>query len=114
MQRLDLPDRRIALELAGVLRLANALDIRKDARNGDPQTVTIRNGRKVKAVAPKLQITLQDRVLLVQFAGYSPFDRSAENVAGARHLLELVLRRPVMVKPLRLPGAPNRTAAASR
>ena len=114
MQRLDLPDRRTALELAGVLRLANALDIRKDARNGDPQTVTIRNGRKVKAVAPKLQVTLQDRVLLVQFAGYSPFDRSAENVAGARHLLELVLRRPVMVKSLRLPGAPNRTAAASR
>jgi hypothetical protein len=114
MQRLDLPDRRTALELAGVLRLANALDIRKDARNGDPQTVTIRNGRKVKAVASKLQVTLQDRVLLVQFAGYSPFDRSAEDVAAARHLLELVLRRPVMVKPLRLPGAPNRTAAASR
>ena len=81
LQRLELPDRRIALQLAGVLRLANALD----SHNG---------------IAPRLEVDLRDRVLLVQSAGYSPLDRSAENVAAARHLLETVLRLPVMVKPL--------------
>jgi CHAD domain-containing protein len=101
MQRLDLPDRRIALELAGVLRLANALDTRNEAA---------RNGAAGNATAPKLQVSLRDRVLLVQSAGYSPLDRSAEDVAAARHLLELVLRLPVMVKPLRIASTANRVA----
>ena len=89
MQRLELPDRRIALQLAGVLRLANALD----TRNG---------------TAPRVQVGLRDHVLLVQLAGYSPLDRSAEDIAGARHLLETVLRLPVIVKPLRVPSAVTR------
>lgn len=82
MQRLDFPDRRVAFELAGVLRLANALD----TRNGTP---------------PRLAVALRDRTLLVESASYSPLDKSAEAVAAARHLLETVLRRPVIVKPLR-------------
>jgi len=82
MQRLELPDRRVALELAGVLRLANALDL----RNG---------------TAPRLAVDLRDRVLLVGSSGYSPLDRAAEDVAAARHLLETVLRRPVMVRGMR-------------
>lgn len=81
LQRLELPDRHIAMRLAGVLRLANALD----SHNG---------------IAPRIEVDLRDRVLLVQSAGYSPLDRSAENVAAARHLLETVLRLPVIVKPL--------------
>jgi CHAD domain-containing protein len=83
MQRLDLPDRRVALELAGVLRLANALDM----HNGTP---------------PKLTVEAHDRVLLVHSAGYSPLDRSAEQVAASRHLLETVLHRPIMVRTLRV------------
>lgn len=83
MQRLELPDRRIALQLAGVLRLSKALD----ARNG---------------ATPKLDVDLRDRVVVVHAAGYSPLDRSAEGVAAARHLLETVLRIPVIVRPLRV------------
>ena len=37
MQRLDLPDRRIALQLAGVLRLSNALD----TRNGNHPRIDV-------------------------------------------------------------------------
>lgn len=85
MQRLELPDRRVAVQLAGVLRLANALD----THNGH---------------APRLAVQLKDRALLVESAGYSPLDRSAESVAAARHLLETVLRRPVMVKALLAAG----------
>jgi exopolyphosphatase/guanosine-5'-triphosphate,3'-diphosphate pyrophosphatase len=87
MQRLELPDRRIALELAGVLRLANALD----PHNGTPPHGT----------TSRLEVEGRDGVVIVHSAGYSPLDRVAEDVAAARHLLETVLRRPVLVRALR-------------
>jgi hypothetical protein len=91
LQRLELPDRRMALELAGVLRLANALD----PRNG---------------IEPKLEVASRDQVVVVQSAGYATLDRRAEDVAAARHLLETVLKRPVMVRPLRVPDLRSRAA----
>jgi CHAD domain-containing protein len=89
LQVLELPDRPIAMELAGVLRLANALDAwhgRKSDGGGD---------------SPRLEVSLQDRVAVVRAAGYSALKGSAEDVAAARHLLETVLRRPVLVRGLR-------------
>jgi CHAD domain-containing protein len=91
MQALELPDRAVVMELAGVLRLANALDFRHDAG-------------AVEAF-PRIEVGLVDRSVMVRVAGYSALDRSAENVAAARHLLETVLRRPVVVRGLRVvPG----------
>jgi exopolyphosphatase/guanosine-5'-triphosphate,3'-diphosphate pyrophosphatase len=87
MQLLQLGERPIAMELAGVLRLANALDSRP--------------GRDGSENAPRLEVSLQDRSVVVRVAGYSALDRSAESVAAARHLLETVLRRPVLVRALR-------------
>ncbi len=89
LQVLELPDRPIAVELAGVLRLANALDARH-VRHGD-------GGEN----SPRLEVILQDRVVVVRAAGYSALEASAEGVAAARHLLETVLRRPVLVRALR-------------
>jgi CHAD domain-containing protein len=86
LQMLELPERRVALELAGVLRLANALD----SRNGHE---------------PQLEVRVQDELVLVRAAGYSALERSGEEVAAARHLLETVLRRPVLVRVLRVPAA---------
>src|SRR5208337_2734716 len=86
LQLLELADRPIAMELAGVLRLANALDKRHGRDNANP---------------PRLEVILQDRFVVVRVAGYSALDRSAEEVAAARHLLETVLRRPVLVRALR-------------
>ena len=86
MQALELPDRPLAMELAGVLRLANALDLR--------------HGREHES-APRLEVSLQDGCVLVRAAGYSALDRSAEGIASARHLLETLLRRPVLVRALR-------------
>ena len=94
MQRLELADRPIAMRLAGVLRLANALDTR--------------NGRE-KADAPRLEVSSQDHFVVVRAEGYSALDRSAEEVAAARHLLETVLRRPVLVRRLRSPVRTNRS-----
>jgi len=100
MQGLVLADRAIAVELAGVLRLANALDSRQG-----------RNGNESNA---KLEVSLQDRFVLVRAAGYSALERSAEAVAAARHLLETVLRRPVLVRALRVAaGSRKSTGRAS-
>ena len=81
LQTLELADRRVAVQLAGVLRLANALDM----RNG---------------VEPKLDVAVENGTVMVRAAGYRAMDRSAEEIAAARHLLETVLRRPVLVRAL--------------
>jgi CHAD domain-containing protein len=98
MQLLELPDRRIAMELAGILRLANALDPRNIHRG--------KENENENESSPRLEVGLQDRCVAVRVAGYSALDGAAEGVAAARHLLETVLRRPVLVRALRLPTAP--------
>jgi CHAD domain-containing protein len=96
MQVLELPDRPIAMELAGVLRLAKALDTRHGGHGNEN--------------APRLEVSLQDRFVVVRAAGYSALDRSAEEVAAARHLLETVLRRPVLVRALRSSAGGGKSA----
>ena len=83
MQRLDLQDRKVALQLSGVLRLANRLDFRDGAD-------------------PNVHVEVRDRVMTVQVAGYRPLERSAEGIAAAGHLLETVLRRPLLVRGMRV------------
>jgi CHAD domain-containing protein len=100
LQVLELPDRPIAMELAGVLRLANALDVRHGRRGGGGEN------------PPQLEVSLRDPVVVVRVAGYSALDGSAERVAAARHLLETVLRRPVLVRSLR--GTTGRAPVAGR
>ena len=88
MQVLLLPDRPVAMELAAILRLANALDAC--------------SGRVGSAGAPQLEVQLRERCVEVRVRGYSGMERSAEEIAAARHLLEIVLRRPVLVRALRM------------
>ena len=99
MQLLELPDRPVAMKLAGILRLAAALD----SPDGNI-------GRENES-APRLEIRLRDRCVELRVAGYSALNRSAEGVAAARHLLETVLRRPVLVQTLRVAGASERPGA---
>jgi CHAD domain-containing protein len=75
--------RQSVLRLAGILRLANAFDAGRDGR------------------IQRIEVRQYDGFLEIAAQGYSPRDRMAESVAAARHLLETVYRRPVMVKPLR-------------
>ena len=44
----------------------------------------------------------ENKILLIEAQGYSPRDNQAEAIAAARHLLETVYRRPVMVKPMKV------------
>jgi exopolyphosphatase/guanosine-5'-triphosphate,3'-diphosphate pyrophosphatase len=108
MQMLELTDRAMATEAAGILRLANALDAHH-GQNGNEHVVHERTGSSARGVVG-LEVELQDRAVVVRVAGYSPMDRSAEGIAAARHLLETVLRRPVIVRALRS-SAPGRQPA---
>ena len=92
MQLLELPDRRVATELAAVLRLANALDVPKERSEE----------------TPRLEVEVRDNFVLLRASRYSAMERSAEDVAAARHLLEVVLRRPVLVRGMRPPASTRR------
>ena len=111
MQRLDLPDRPTATMLAAILRLSAGLDIRK--RRNEKQSVSrsaASQSRAEQAAAKRVEVRLQDNFIIVRAEGYSPLDRSAERIAAARHLLEAVLRRPVLVRPLRSTATRVRSA----
>jgi len=83
LQELAPDQKQIVLHLSGILRLANALDSESGGR------------------IQHLQVEAKDSHLLVSASGYAPWTRAAEDIAGARYLLELVLRRPVLMKPLK-------------
>ncbi len=96
---LELTDRPVALELAAVLRLANVLDVARPGQTGNE---------------PRLEVGLQDRCVVMRVAGYSAADRSAEEISAARHLLEVVLRRPVLVRALRVSRPRSRVRLTAR
>jgi CHAD domain-containing protein len=80
---LSTSQRQSVVKLAGILRLANAFDSENSGR------------------IQRLEVHEQNGFIEIAAQGYSPRDRMAEGVAAARHLLETMYRRPVMVKPLR-------------
>ncbi len=110
-----LPDEQKAvIQLAAILRLANAMDAGHDGRiqklrlenaggrNSDGRRVPRekhRNGfvRKRAGLAA-------NSALVIDAEGYSPAGSAARSIAAERHLLETVLRRPVIVKAMRQPS----------
>jgi len=72
--------RQAVIRLAGILRLANALD-------GD-------HSGRIRRIA----VEETNGVILLSAEGYEPKDRLAEEIAAARHLLEIVYRRPLLVR----------------
>ena len=74
--------RQSTLKLAGILRLANAFDSDRDGR------------------IQKLEVHEEGRIWVIAAQGYNARSRGAQQIAAARHLLETVSRRPIMVKPL--------------
>ena len=111
LQALELADRQLAMQAAGILRLANALDL---PRQNHPQRnpFRLRHGQRVGGAeaAPRLEVSMGAHSVLVRVAGYAALERSAEQVAAARHLLETVLRGPVVVRPLRARTARGKSA----
>jgi CHAD domain-containing protein len=96
-----LPDEQKAtIQLAAVLRLANALDA---AHDGHIRRIQIENGQVRPGANDPLIITAE---------GYSALSFSAQIIAAERYLLETVLRRPVVVKSMPLAVRPRNRVAA--
>lgn len=100
-----LPDgQKGTIQLAAILRLANALDA---AHDGRIRRIQIENSR-IK--------TKGNEALTISAEGYSPLGPSAQTIAAERYLLETVLHRPVVLKPMktRLPSRQIRKAPRPR
>jgi CHAD domain-containing protein len=80
LRELALDQKKIVLHLAGILRLASALDAQ--------------SGGRIQQVS----VEMRDWVVFISAQGLVPWSRTAEKIAGAAYLLELVLRRPIVLK----------------
>jgi CHAD domain-containing protein/HD superfamily phosphodiesterase len=89
-------EREMLLRLAAILRLADAFDAERNGAIGS------------------LEVGWRKDFIVVQAQGYSPLDPVAERVAAARHLLEVVYRRPVLVERLRPAPMPAPKAKSAR
>ncbi len=95
-----LPDeQKITIQLAAILRLANAFDT---AHDGHIRQVRIENAaapkRRTNGFPSKPAKLGPNEALIVAAQGFVPGSSTAQAVAAERYLLETVLRRPVVVK----------------
>jgi CHAD domain-containing protein/HD superfamily phosphodiesterase len=100
-----LPDeQKTVMQLAGVLRLANAFDA---AHDGQIRRVRIENAavekRRTNGFVRKPLALGRNEALVIGAEGYAAGSPTAQTIAAERYLLETVLRRPVVVKAV--PGA---------
>jgi len=80
LRELALDQKKIALHLAGILRLASAMDSYGEGGIG------------------RVSVEVDGKGLVILASGYNPWTQAAERIAGAAYLLELVLRRPIWIK----------------
>jgi CHAD domain-containing protein len=94
-----LPDeQRITIQLAAILRLANAMD---SAHDGHIRRVKIENiipPKRTDGFLRNPPALGKNEALVIAAEGYAPDNLTAQAIAAERHLLETVLRRPVSVK----------------
>lgn len=106
-----LPDeQKGTIQLAAILRLANALDA---AHDGHIRHVQIENSeltansnrkRHNNGFVRKPLRVAHTQALVISAEGYSALAPSAQTIAAERHLLETVLHRPVLIKSLKQPS----------
>jgi CHAD domain-containing protein/HD superfamily phosphodiesterase len=94
-----LPDeQRAAIQLAAVLRLANALDA---AHDGHIRRVQVENSQsKTGSINTTKRKRPGNEAVVIAAEGYMPHSVTAQAIAAERHLLETVLRRPVLILPM--------------
>jgi len=114
-----LPDEQKAtIQLAAILRLANAFDAKHDGhiRRVQIARVQIENVRVDNVGRNNIRLNRNDRKkrvagfllkplplarnepLMIAAQGYTPLGRTAQTIAAERYLLETVLHRPVVVR----------------
>ena len=94
-------EQKITIQLAAILRLANALDVSHD---GQIRRVQVEPGTSSRMAPPNC--------VTVAAEGYSARSDTARAVAAERYLLEMLLRRPVLIRPMNTaPRVSGRTPA---
>lgn len=103
-------EQKITIQLAAILRLANAFDV---AHDGHVRKVQIENAdtgrRRTNGFLRKTVRLGPNEALIIGAEGFVPGSTTAQAVAAERYLLETVLRRPVVVKAMK--SAPIRRVA---
>jgi CHAD domain-containing protein len=115
-----LPDeQKTTIQLAAILRLANAFDTSHDGQirrlqieNGQTEGSRIGSGkhageasrtRRTNGFLQKPAASLaKNEALIIAAEGYVPDSPTAQTIAAERHLLETVLGRPVMVRAMKI------------
>ncbi len=95
-------EQRITIQLAAILRVANAFDV---AHDGHIRKVQIENPdpgrRRTNGFLHKPQKLGPNEALVIGAEGFVAGSLTAQAVAAGRYLLETVLRRPVIVKAMK-------------
>jgi CHAD domain-containing protein len=113
-----LPDeQRTTIQLAAILRLANAFDVAHDGHIGRVEIESVPQGPKVfKRTNGFLRQATKlgpNEALIIAAEGFLPGSSTAQAIAAERYLLETVLRRPVIVKGMRSAES-SRVVSAAR
>jgi len=105
------PEQKTTIQLAAVLRLANALDM---AHDGHIRKVKIENTRahptrrrSTNGLVRKPTGLGKNEPLVIVAEGYADGTPTAQTVAAERYLLETVLRRPIIVKAVKNRSQPQ-------
>jgi exopolyphosphatase/pppGpp-phosphohydrolase len=106
-----LPDeQRLTIQLAAILRLANALDV---AHDGHIHRVQIENEKPVKlrtnGFLHRAAALGKNEAVIIAAEGFADGTPTAQAVAAERYLLETVLRRSVVVKAMKVAVRPVRS-----
>jgi CHAD domain-containing protein/HD superfamily phosphodiesterase len=100
-------EQKLIIRLSAILRLANAFDASHDGQIRRVQIEQPQNAagqpaaraRRVHGFLRKLPRFGKNDPLVIAAEGYLPSNPTAQTIAAERHLLETVLRRPVVVRP---------------
>lgn len=98
-------EQKTTIQLAAILRLANAFDASHDGhiRRIQIEAEAPRKSRTNGFVRRPVSGLAKNEALVIAAQGYRPNSSTAQTVAAERHLLETVLHRPVVIKPMKNP-----------
>ena len=114
LRDLTTEEHRSVVRLSAILRLANALDSSHDGRI---RRVKVENSVAGSSRFPRMNKSsaapsamAKGEALVIEAEGYADGTPTAQAVAAERYLLETVLRRPVLIRPLRNTASTGRAA----
>jgi CHAD domain-containing protein/HD superfamily phosphodiesterase len=110
-----LPDeQKLTIQLAAILRLANAFDV---AHDGHIRRVQIENEKpaslRTNGFLRKPAVLGKHEAVIIAAEGFADGTPTAQAVAAERYLLETVLRRPVVVRAMKIAARSARSSAVT-